>query len=104
MKAYQEKVKALEMAKESLKQEKQELKLEVSRLKEQLDTFSIASHSSSLGRQKNLSHSCSSLYERDMVNVSSYICNIRLAACSHKTSYFFAYSFNGAYMCILNLN
>ena len=78
MKAYQEKLKtyrnkcqSLQMDKESLKNDKCQLELEVTRLREQLDTVSIASHGSALSYHKGLSHSCSSLNERDLDNVSA---------------------------------
>lgn len=68
MKAYQEKFtsyrnkcQSLEKDKESLKNDKRQLEWEVFRLKEQLDTFSIASHSSVFNFQK--SHSWSSVNE-----------------------------------------
>lgn len=58
------------MDKESLKNEKRQLEWEVTRLREQLDTVSIASYGSTLSHHKGLSHSCSSLDEIELANVS----------------------------------
>ena len=74
MKAYREKSKiyhskwqSLCVDKEVLKKEKRELEREVTRLREQLDTVSIASHSSVLSHHhRSLSYSCSSLNEKDL--------------------------------------
>ena len=78
MRAYQENLKkyrnrcqSLQMDKESLKNDKCQLELEVTRLKEQIDTFSIASHGSALSYHKGLSHSHSILNERHLDNVSA---------------------------------
>ena len=73
MKSYHEKCQSLEMDKASLKKDKNQLKLEVSRLKEQLDTVSIASHGSAFSLHKGLSHSLSSLHDLDSLNVRKYI-------------------------------
>ena len=69
LKTYYDKCQSLQAEKESLKNEKCQLEWEVSTLRNQLDTISVASHGS-LSHHKSLSHSCSSLYERDLVNVS----------------------------------
>ena len=65
-----EEYQSLKAEKKSLKNDKFHLQLEVSRLNKQLETASISSHSSLLSRYKGLSHSCSSLLERDLVDVS----------------------------------
>lgn len=78
MKAYQQKMKSfrnkcrnLEVDKESLKNEKHQLECEVSKLKQQLDAASItSSHGSLFSQNKGLSHSCSSLYDKDLAIVS----------------------------------
>ena len=70
LKIYRNKCKSLKADRESLKNDKFHLEKEVRSLKDQLDTVSTASHSSLLSRHKGLSHSCSSLFERDLVNVS----------------------------------
>ena len=67
---YRIKCQSLCIDKESLKKEKRELEWEVTRLREQLDTASISSHGSALSHHKGLSHSCSSLDEIELANVS----------------------------------
>ena len=69
LKAYRSKCQSLQAEKESLNTEKRQLEWEVSSLKQQLDTISIASHSS-LNHHKVISHSCSSLLDIGLADVS----------------------------------
>jgi len=70
LKTYESKCQSLKAEKESLKAEKHQLEWEVSSLKQQLDTISIASHGSLNHHKVAISHSCSSLLDIGLVDVS----------------------------------